>query len=130
MNDTGYHYIIDMKVRSGLSVLNEPLILQSIFKEALAGFTILKSDFFKFSGGGEGVTGFFLLSESHCSYHTYPENSYIAIDVFTCGRNPSGIAEALATALNAVSYNSRYVMRGSKQAEFLIKQFQTEELMA
>jgi spermidine synthase len=32
-------------------------------------------------------TVLFLLSESHVSYHTFPENKYIAIDIFTCGQN-------------------------------------------
>jgi S-adenosylmethionine decarboxylase len=31
------------------------------------------------------VTGFLLLAESHISIHTWPEHSYAAIDVFTCG---------------------------------------------
>ncbi|WP_413540436.1 S-adenosylmethionine decarboxylase [Gallibacterium anatis] len=29
----------------------------------------------KFTTKGEGVTGIFLLSESHLSYHTYPEKT-------------------------------------------------------
>ncbi|QKJ68277.1 adenosylmethionine decarboxylase (plasmid) [Deefgea piscis] len=121
MDDTGYHYIIDMKVRSA-AVLNSPLLLQRIFDEALLSFTVLKSDYFQFSGGGEGVTGFFLLSESHCSYHTYPENNYIAIDVFTCGKDPGNIAAILAKSLDAVTYNSRYILRGSKQAGLVMQQ--------
>tara|TARA_B100001250_G_scaffold412675_1_gene444534 strand:+ start:891 stop:1274 length:384 start_codon:yes stop_codon:yes gene_type:complete len=33
----------------------------------------------------QGVTGLALLAESHISIHTWPESSYAAIDVFTCG---------------------------------------------
>jgi S-adenosylmethionine decarboxylase len=33
----------------------------------------------------QGVTALALLSESHISIHTWPENGYIAIDAFTCG---------------------------------------------
>ena len=32
----------------------------------------------------QGVTGFVLLSSSHISIHTWPENGYVACDVFTC----------------------------------------------
>ncbi|MBD1903675.1 adenosylmethionine decarboxylase [Trichocoleus sp. DQ-A3] len=39
----------------------------------------------KFVGGGNGVTGIFLLSESHASFHTYPEVDFIALDLFSCG---------------------------------------------
>ncbi|UXY15183.1 adenosylmethionine decarboxylase [Chitiniphilus purpureus] len=129
MNDTGYHYIIDMKVRNG-KLLNCPSELQQIFDEALIGFTILKYDFFQFSGGGEGVTGFFLLSESHCSYHTYPENNYIAIDIFTCGRDPGDIASRLAEALGAVCYSSRYIARGSSQTAPIEYHPKTEAALA
>jgi S-adenosylmethionine decarboxylase len=32
-----------------------------------------------------GVTGVILISESHLSMHTWPENNFAAVDVFTCG---------------------------------------------
>ena len=32
-----------------------------------------------------GVTILILLSESHCSIHTWPEKEYAAMDIFTCG---------------------------------------------
>ncbi|MBI1971460.1 MAG: adenosylmethionine decarboxylase [Candidatus Wildermuthbacteria bacterium] len=32
-----------------------------------------------------GMTGIILLAESHIAIHTWPEISYIAIDIFTCG---------------------------------------------
>lgn len=31
-----------------------------------------------------GVTVLYLLSESHISVHTFPERSYVAIDIYTC----------------------------------------------
>ena len=31
-----------------------------------------------------GVSGFFLIAESHISIHTFPEKFYINIDVFSC----------------------------------------------
>lgn len=34
-----------------------------------------------------GTTVLVLLAESHISIHTWPEYSYVAVDVFTCGHN-------------------------------------------
>lgn len=112
MNDTGYHYIIDFKVRCG-NILKDPDALKSVFTDVLRGFSIVAYDHFKFEEEGEGVTGFFLLSESHCSYHTYPENDYIAVDVFTCGTDPGDVAGELARKLDAISYCQHFLKRGS-----------------
>ncbi|MCW5238055.1 adenosylmethionine decarboxylase [Verminephrobacter eiseniae] len=112
MDDTGYHYIVDLKVESN-ALLRDPLALKSIFVESLRDFTVVGYDHHKFEGGGGGVTGFFLLSESHCSYHTYPESNYIAVDVFTCGRDPGDFAPDLATKLGALSYTLHFLKRGS-----------------
>ncbi|MDP4007441.1 MAG: adenosylmethionine decarboxylase, partial [bacterium] len=34
----------------------------------------------------QGITGVILLAESHIALHTWPEINYIAIDIFTCGK--------------------------------------------
>ncbi len=34
----------------------------------------------------QGMTGVILLSESHITFHTWPEFQYIAFDIFTCGK--------------------------------------------
>jgi S-adenosylmethionine decarboxylase len=33
----------------------------------------------------QGVTLLFLLTESHLSFHSYPERGFIAVDMYTCG---------------------------------------------
>ena len=35
----------------------------------------------------EGVTGVAILAESHISIHTWPEQDYIALDIFMCGNS-------------------------------------------
>ena len=47
------------------------------------GFHVLHDCRHSFPGGG--ATGLVLLSESHASFHTYPELGYVAFDVFGCG---------------------------------------------
>lgn len=46
--------------------------------------TVLMHHFHHF-GEDCGVTGVILLSESHCTIHTWPEREYAAIDIFMCG---------------------------------------------
>jgi len=111
MDDTGYHYMIDAHVKE-FAILRDAKHLQKIFTKALHGFTILNFIDHKFDAGG-GVTGLFLLAESHCSYHTYPESSYIAIDIFTCGREPSEILPRLIDALDCERHVIRYQQRGT-----------------
>ena len=44
--------------------------------------TVLHSYFHQFDPGG--VTGVVVLRESHVSIHTWPEENYAAVDLFTC----------------------------------------------
>ena len=48
-----------------------------------SGATILSSTEKVFNNNGFTIV--FLLSESHCSIHTYPENNSLFTDLFTCG---------------------------------------------
>jgi S-adenosylmethionine decarboxylase len=48
-----------------------------------SGATILSSTEKIFDNNG--FTILYLLSESHCSIHTYPENNSLFTDLFTCG---------------------------------------------
>lgn len=48
-----------------------------------AGATVVKSVFHQFSP--HGLSGVVVIAESHITVHTWPEHSYAAIDIFTCG---------------------------------------------
>ena len=69
----------------------------------------------------QGVTVLALLSESHASLHTYPEEGSIFIDVFTCGHTaqPERAVELLAEALRPESVNTRTTRRGRDYPEEL-----------
>ena len=62
----------------------------------------------------QGVTALGLLSESHISIHTWPENSYAAADIFTCGENcdPEKACEYLREAFECARYSMTTVARG------------------
>ena len=62
----------------------------------------------------QGVTVLALLSESHASLHTYPENGSIFVDVFTCGHRaqPERAVRLLAEALQPDSVQTQTIRRG------------------
>jgi spermidine synthase len=50
-----------------------------------AGATIVETVFHKFAPWG--ISGVVVIAESHLAIHIWPEKSYAAVDVFTCGEN-------------------------------------------
>jgi len=52
---------------------------------ACSKMTVLHDYYYEFSPCG--ITGFLLLSASHLSLHTWPENNYAACDVFSCSNS-------------------------------------------
>ena len=80
----GRHFIASYK-ECDPQALQNVSFLKAIFEKAVqsSGATILKHDWMEFSGNG--LTGVFLLSESHASIHTYPEHNACFVDLFTCG---------------------------------------------
>lgn len=57
-------------------------ILLGAAKQAKA--TALKVYVHKFTP--QGMTGVVVLSESHITFHSWPELKYLALDIFTCGK--------------------------------------------
>ncbi len=68
------------------NVIDDMKFLEKTLEESVvkAGGNILGKLFHKFKP--QGVTGIIAISESHVSIHTWPENGYVAVDAFTCGR--------------------------------------------
>jgi S-adenosylmethionine decarboxylase len=64
------------------------------------------------------VTGLALLAESHISIHTWPENGYAAIDVFTCGDHtmPERACDVLRCALGAQHHQLKSFLRETPAA--------------
>ncbi len=67
------HIVADL-MEIDLKILRDADLLQKTFAAALksSGFTIINDVSHKFTEGGMGVTGMFLLEVSHLSYHSYP----------------------------------------------------------
>ena len=76
-----------------------------------AGATLLNLITHRFEP--QGVTGLALLAESHISIHTWPENGYAAVDVFTCGDHtmPEQACRVMSEELRAGRHALRSFLR-------------------
>ena len=114
----GTHIIVDMhnidkSVFEKVSKKNYDLF--NIFIEIIIknnGATLLSKTIHHFDENG-AFTSLYLLAESHLSIHTWPENSFIAIDVFTCGdSNTQNIVDELKNYFTPKYYNEYVKLRG------------------
>ena len=98
--------------------LNDESFLRCILNRAakLANATVLNLISNKFDP--QGVTAIALLAESHISIHTWPESSYSAVDIFTCGQNmmPELASQYLIESLMAKEHSLRVIERNPPSA--------------
>lgn len=77
----------------------------------LIGATVMGSTFHRFDP--QGVSGTVVISESHLSIHTWPENGYVAADIYTCGGlDPQAGFAYLAQSLESDSWRVQEILRG------------------
>ena len=85
-----------------------------IFDKAMSAgnLTVVKEVCHKFEP--HGVTHIWLLSESHMAVHTWPENNFFSIDIFTCGNegNPSAVLDYIKDNLNIATCTVTRKTRG------------------
>jgi S-adenosylmethionine decarboxylase len=87
-------------------------VRQAMLDAAIAiGATVLGENFHQFDP--HGVSGTVVIAESHLSVHTWPENGYVAVDIYTCGGLDPRIGfKLLAERLGAVSCRVQEIVRG------------------
>lgn len=109
----GVHAIADI-CHVEPSLLRDHALLGLLIRDALnaSGFTILTEAIHRFGAPGFGVTGFFLLSESHAAFHSYPEFGYLALDIFSCGAaDPQAAIASVRTRLGSARDEDRILTR-------------------
>ena len=110
----GKHCLLELDGCS-VSLLDDHDFIQRALREAseVSGATVLQVVTHHFEP--QGVTALGLLSESHISLHTWPENGYAAADIFTCGDkcDPEKACEYLASAFEAREHSLLVLPRGS-----------------
>lgn len=112
-NPNGVHFLINF-----YGCEKEQISSIKFWKEILplslkgTKLSILKSFFYEFDP--QGVTGFLLLSSSHLSIHTWPENHYAACDIFSCSdmQETKKIVDFLVREIKHSKVEIKNVIRG------------------
>lgn len=111
----GKHLLVDL-YGCPTGLLNDVAALETIMVEAAhrAGATVLNTNFHRFSPCG--VSGVVVIHESHLTIHTWPEQGFAAIDLFTCGKQtrPRRALTYLKCALQSKHSEVRRLTRGEK----------------
>lgn len=84
MHALGTHLLVELKDCNPAVLMNLQQVTDAMVaaaKEAKA--TIVDVSFHEFNPFG--ISGMVVIAESHLSIHTWPEYSYAAVDIFTCG---------------------------------------------
>lgn len=113
MTALGKHLLLELK-DCDAGLLNDMDYLREALAEVagLVGATVIKDSFHRFSP--QGISGIVIIAESHISIHTWPEYSFAAVDVFTCGEviEPSKAVKPMAEKLKAKSTSYIELKRG------------------
>jgi S-adenosylmethionine decarboxylase len=107
----GKHYLLNLYGCS-LSLLDNEFFLCDLLENAAeaCGAHVLQTMSHQFTP--QGVTAICLLSESHISIHTWPEEGKAAVDVFTCGDcNPKIGCDIIIQQLHATDHKLTYIER-------------------
>ncbi len=107
------HLLVDLH-GCPADLLNDIAALETVMVEAAqrAGATVINSMFHHFSPFG--VSGVVVIQESHLTIHTWPEQGFAAVDLFTCGTQtrPRRALTHLRRALQCTQIEVRQFMRG------------------
>ena len=114
----GMHLIVDLWGSNPDILKDSDAVRTSLIRAAKkAGATIL-ADNFHYFGDECGVTGVVVLSESHISIHTWPEECYAAVDIFMCGNcDPRDAVKVIVDALEATDYDTNLLFRGVRKVQ-------------
>lgn len=118
MDTLGQHYIVeasgcDPEIISSVSAVEEILVKAA----DLAGVQIWSISFHRFQP--HGVSGVVVISESHLSVHTWPEVGYVALDIYTCGKDakPEIAVEYALEQFKATSVHVTEISRGLQEGD-------------
>ena len=117
MEALGKHLLLEL-IDCDAALLNDIEYLRKVVSDTARqiGATVIKDSFYQFTP--QGVSGVLIIAESHISIHTWPEYSFAAVDVFTCGDviDPKNAVKPFVEKLKAVSSSYVEMKRGMGNA--------------
>tara|TARA_B100001013_G_scaffold283720_2_gene183619 strand:+ start:255 stop:656 length:402 start_codon:yes stop_codon:yes gene_type:complete len=86
LKSLGIQILLDLEECDPI-LLDDITVIKNLLRTAAfkGGAAIVGESFHKFNP--LGVTGVISIAESHIFIHTWPEHSYAAVDIFSCGNS-------------------------------------------
>jgi len=81
---SGKHMICDIKNIKNRKLIHSLPLLYELLDQICEKYNFMVLQKIHHVFEPQGITIVYLLSESHISIHTFPENEYIALDIYTC----------------------------------------------
>lgn len=108
MDTRSQHLLFDAVLENELTAADVDHIKNIIEKN----LTVVQKVEYKFSPQGETIV--FILSESHFTLHTYPENKFISMDVYICNLNVNlnEIVEQISKEISLTKIDKKILIRG------------------
>ena len=117
MQTTGISLLLDLYDCSS-PALNNPAQLEQLFLDALNGAGFNTVEHLSHHFPIQGTTFITILQQSHAALHTWPENGFVSVDVYSCG-TPTAVysalellRERLTQSLAARSVHFSFIERG------------------
>ncbi|WP_110112340.1 adenosylmethionine decarboxylase [Bacillus sp. CGMCC 1.16541] len=117
MEINGHHMVVDAFACNS-ALLNDVKALEELLLHITKTLhmEVLHTHFHQFHP--VGITGVIVLGTSHFSIHTWPEEGYAALDLYTCGDgNPMTEIHTLLKGLECQYANVYYLPRGEKHKQ-------------
>lgn len=113
--NVGTEWLVDAR-GCRADALRDLATVRALLERVLARLelSVVGEGLFHAFGGEGGVTGMYLLTESHLACHTYPEHGVATINLYCCRRRGEfPWREVLAEALGATDVDVRMLDRGA-----------------
>ena len=119
MSEFGLHVTIDASGCNKRKLMSQSIVYDLLNNlPAKIGMTKMTLPYVakwldKFAEGTPGISGFVMIAESHISIHTFPDQDYVFMDIFSCKQfDAEKTIKYLVDAFEAAKYEKHILTRG------------------